>query len=307
MATKNMQHNIEAYTITSADGSSHMTFLPERGGVASSLIMPTKHGPKELLFQHDFFWQDHWHDLPGGWPFLFPVCARLERNSQSGRYLYDGKQYALKIHGFSWFMPWYVIAESHDSITLRLTANEATQRDYPFNFEVILHYHITRDTLSCQQTYINHDHHPMPYYAGFHPYLKTPPLHEGKEQVMLEYHPIKRFEYNNTFTDVIGEQALIDLPTAITHPQVNEQLTLLGDDKEVRLHYPDHSTLHITAEGLEDPDLFPYLQLYTIKEKDFFCIEHWMSFPNALNTVAGVRWLQPGTQEIGVLKLWLTE
>lgn len=307
MTTKNIQNGIETYTITSKDDSCQMTFLPERGGVASSLIMSTQHGPKELLFQHDFFWQDTWHDLPGGWPFLFPVCARLERNNQPGCYLYKCKQYSLKIHGFSWFMPWDVIAESEDSITLRLKASEATQRDYPFNFEVLLHYYITRNKLSCQQTYINHGDHPMPYYAGFHPYLKTPSPDAGKKQVMLEYHPIKRFQYNDRFTDIIGEQALFDLPVAITHPQINEQLTLLGDDKEVRLHYPNHTTLHITSEGVEDPDLFPYLQLYTIPQQSFFCIEPWMSFPNALNTVTGVRWLQPGCQETGLLTLWLTE
>lgn len=307
MAEKNIQHGMTTYTITSKDGSSHMTFLPERGGLGSSLIMPTKNGAKELLFQHDFFWEDNWHDLPGGWPFLFPVCARLERNGQRGLYLYSGKQYSLKIHGFGWFMPWEVADESCDSITLCLKANKQTLLDYPFNFEVILRYHITHGSLSCHQTYINHGNHPMPYYAGFHPYLRTPLLNEGKENVMLDYHPIKRFSYNDTLTDVIGEQALFDLPINITNPKATEQLTLLGENKETRLHYPDHSTLHITAEGLEDPDLFPYLQLYTIKEKPFFCIEHWMSFPNALNTVQGVRWLPPGEQETGLLTLWLTE
>ena len=307
MAEKNTQHSITTYTIKSTDGASQMTFLPERGGSASSLIMPTKNGAKELLFQHDFFWSDDWHDLPGGWPFLFPVCARLERNGQRGVYLYDGKQYTLPIHGFSWFMPWDVIDESEDSITLRLKASTETLRDYPFNFEIILRYHITHGSLSCHQTYINHGHQPMPYYAGFHPYLKTPDLHAGKEHVTVDYRPLKRFKYNEKFTDVIGEQPLFDLPIAITDPNATEQLTLLGEDKEARLHYPDHTTLHMTVEGLEDPNLFPYLQLYTREEKPFFCVEHWMAFPNAMNTVQGVRWLAAGEQETGLLKLWLTE
>lgn len=305
MADKKIEHGVTTYTIATEDNSTRMTFLPDRGGFGSSLIMPAKEGPREMLFQHDFFWDKEWKSFPGGWPFLFPVCARIGRDGKKGIYLYKGKQYELDIHGFGWKSKWDVIDDSDSSLTLRLQANDKTLAVYPFNFEVILRYQVDNGSLSCHQTYTNRGKEPMPYYAGFHPYLATPPAGAGKDDVMLDYKPMRRLKYNEAMTDIVGEQPLFSLPTHITNPDLLEQLTIVGVEKEVMLHFPDKSSIHIKAEGIEDRDLFSYIQLYTIEDKPFFCAEPWMSFPNALNSVDGVRWLQPGQSESGFLKLWL--
>ncbi|WP_304985964.1 hypothetical protein [Coxiella-like endosymbiont] len=42
---------------------------------------------------------------PGGWPFCFPVCARLKRQWKEGVYLFDGTLYQLKIDGFLGIFP----------------------------------------------------------------------------------------------------------------------------------------------------------------------------------------------------------
>lgn len=306
MADKKTIHDTLTYTIHSDDMSTSMTILPSRGGFGSSIIMPTKNGPREMLHQHDFFWDKEWHDFPGGWPFLFPVCARIGRDNTKGVYLYDGKQYHLNIHGFGWQSSWEVVDEADDSLAIRLQASEQTMQVYPFNFEVILRYHVKQGQVSCHQMYTNRGNNRMPYYAGFHPYLRTPEAGAGKEKVLLNYKPIRRFKYNEAMTDIIGEQPVFKLPTSITNPEILEQLTYLGEDKEVRLTLPDGVNIHLCAEGTEDQNLFSYLQLYTIEDQPFFCAEPWMSFPNAINTCEGVRWLEPGQSESGFMKLWVS-
>lgn len=280
-----------------------MSFVPEKGGAAYSLIMPNQNDEKELLYLHDFFWEKELPDLPGGWPFCFPICARLERNGIAGDYLYDGQIYNMPIHGFSWWLPWTVVLHQDHEIILSLRDNATTQRMYPFAFEVKLHYKLDNHTLQCLQTYTNHSRVPMPYYAGFHPYFLTPPAEKGKEKVMLDYKPIQRLIYNNRLTDLIGKTTLFNLPASISNPDINEQLTRVGQDKLVRLIYADGFEIQMQANGVKDPDLFPYVQLYTISEKPFFCIEPWMACPNALNTVQGVRWLKPLQSESGILTL----
>ncbi len=305
MAKKELQHSCTTYTITSQDGSTSMTLLPERGGFGSSLIMPTANGPREMLFLHDFFWEKEWTRFPGGWPFLFPVCARSMRDGTKGDYLYNGKRYNLDIHGFAWHSPWDVIDETDDSLTIRLKSSEHTLKMYPFHFEVTLRYHVKNSAVFCHQTYTNCGDARMPYYAGFHPYLRMPEAGPGKDAVQLDFKPTRRFKYNAALTDLVGEQPLFQLPTSITNPEILEQLTYLSDDKEVRLTLPDGIVIHIDATGVEDPTLFSYLQLYTIAEKPFFCAEHWMSFPNAINTIDGVRWLEAGESDEGLYKLWI--
>ena len=294
----------KSYTIHSTDGATQATFIPERGGMGSSIIMPGNSGPRELLFQHEFFWDTALTSFTGGWPFCFPVCGRLERYGEEGHYFYDGQAYTLPIHGFAWRLPWQVAEYSDNRIKLTLEDNHETLQVYPFNFTLALDYTIEPGVLLSAQTYTNRGDKPMPYYAGFHPYFSTPAFNQGKERVMLDFHPVKCLAYNKTLTDLVGERDLYAVPTAIT-ADINERLTQLGADKTTHLTFPDGDSIEMTASGIEDPDLFPYIQVYTPLEQPFICIEPWMGHPNAMNTVGTVRWLQPGQSEQGLLRLAL--
>jgi galactose mutarotase-like enzyme len=301
------QAGFEVWTIVSPEGKTRASFVPEKGGIGSSLIMTGPQGPRELLYQHDFFWEPGPVErIPGGWPYLFPVCGRLERGGTLGPYLYDGKIYKLPSHGFGPRLPWKAQRENESELVLSLSDTPATREVFPFSFEVELRYRAEDEAFICEQTYRNTGRQPLPYYGGFHPYFATPAPGQGKEHVLLDYRPVRRLVYNEHLSDVIGEDKIPQTPVSISEPNINELLTKVGSDKETRLIYPDGMTLHMSAEGVEDPDLFPYIQLYTMPEKPFFCVEPWMGCPNAMNTVSGARWLMPGQEEKGLLKLWLT-
>jgi galactose mutarotase-like enzyme len=304
MAIKSIVNGFEVYTIVADDNQTRASFVPARGGVGSSIIMSYKGIERELLFLHDNFWQPVIKDLPGGWPFLFPICARLERAGVKGNYLYDGKIYHLDIHGFSWQLPWLVINnDRNDTLTMELTSNHETLKHYPFKFRILLKYQVSASKLICKQIYTNLDNKRMPYYAGFHPYFLTPAAKQGKEKVQLDFMPIRTLQYNEQLTDIIGEKATLKMPAAITDPNINEQLSEVPHDNISTLTYPDGFKLHMQLHSEKHLRLFPYVQLYTIPEKPFFCIEPWMSFPNALNSVFGARWLMPGHSDEATLEL----
>lgn len=303
MATKKIVHFMEVYTITAPDGKTQAVFVPKKGGVCSSIVMPHGNKQRELLFLQDYFWQEQLPDLPGGLPFLFPVCARVERNGQLGNYLYDGHIYQMPMHGFAWRSQWEVIEHKADELTMCLRDTPTTRAIYPFSFEVKLTYKVSFGLLICKQIYTNRGQRPMPYYAGFHPYFLTPLPGRGKERILLEYQPTKRLHYNENFTDISGEQELFSLPVSIIQPEINEALTELAENKTIKLNFPEGFIIYMKAEGNEDLNLFPYVQLHTAPKKSFFCVEPWMGFPNAINSVQGVRWLQPGQSECGILTL----
>jgi len=298
--------SMKRYSIVSEDGKTQATIVPERGAFVSSLILPFPSGSRETLFLHDYAWQTELDDLPGGIPFLFPVCARLSRNEEEGAYLYDGKLYRLKIHGFSWFETWSVTQVTQHSIEVTLRDNANTFSYYPFHFCITLKFTVFNERLECHQTYQNNEKQKsMPYYAGFHPYFLTPDIGQGKEKVILQCHPVRQLQYNATLTDIVGEKPILKTPVVITDHSINEQLLVLGDDKLITLTFPSGDVLKINAHGIQDPNMFSYLQLYTIPNKPFFCTEPWMSFPNAMNTVSGVRFLKPGQQEEAVFQVFV--
>lgn len=291
-----MPHDSLAVSIQSPNGQISAVFLPERGGILSSL----KLAGREYLYQHDFFTASRWHDLPGAWPFCFPVCARLAYRGEQGVYLHDGKPYKMPIHGVAWWQAWTVIESSAYALTLELTDTDASRAMYPFAFSVRLQYECTNEKLLCRQYYENRSAEVMPYYAGFHPYFYVPMAE--KSQTFLSYTPVKRYVYNADYTQVIGEQPLFSLPCAVSDPILNEQLTKIVPGSPVSLTYADGRCLTLCASGVTDADLFSYVQLYTQADKPFFCIEPWMGAPNSLND-GGTQQLAPGEVSEALLTL----
>jgi len=307
MAHVATQHGLEVWTIRSADGHSRATFVPELGGLGSSLVLPAPGGPRELLHQHPFFWERAETRTRGGLPFLFPICGRLERGGAAEAYLYDGRVYRLPLHGFALRLPWEVLpGDEPDTLALRLRDTAATRAAYPFAFEVRLTWRLRADGLAGELACANTGLNAMPYNAGFHPYFLTPDPAHDKAKASMDFKPARRWVYNEQLTDVVGEQDPPRPPLSVAAPAINEMLVRLGADKEARLAWPDGWTIHLAAEGVEDPELFPFLQFYTQADQPFFCAEPWMGFPNALNTVAGARWLAPGQAEHGCLRIWTT-
>lgn len=294
-------------TLRSDDQSTQLTCYPTRGALIRSLRMNCDATPRELLFEHDFFDNAHWSDLPGGLPFLFPVCARLERDSQPGAYLYNGQLYTLDIHGFSWQTAWEVIDQLDDMCRLRLRSTADTKAHYPFNFEVLLRYQVKHNTFICHQSYTNRGDEPMPFYAGFHPYFLMPNATQGKADTQLTITPSHRLQYNDRMTDIIGSQAPLAFPHSLGDPALNEQLHYVGENNRIKLTFPDKSELHIETDGIESDDPFQYVQTYTMADKPFFCVEPWMAFPNAMNTIQGVHWLEPGANRSAQFTLYLQQ
>ena len=277
-----------------------MSFVPEKGGLATSLIFKSAQGrPRELLYLPENFNIDTYQDISLAWPFCFPFCARISRDGQYGQYLYEGQRYELPIHGFANQESWQVLVHQGNRLTLCLEDNERTRKAYPFAFKVTLDYQIEDGQLVCEQTYHNPGRAPFPYAAGFHPYFQI----ADKDQTLIQFEAEYRLQYNPTLTDIVGRLPAILSPARLSQPEVNESLHRLGANKRVTLKYPDGFSLWMEVNSSQNPDLFGYLQLYHIPEKPFFCIEPWTSFPNALNTVAGMHWLMPGESHQSTLVL----
>lgn len=307
MAIRNQEKNRTVWTLLSKDGGSQVRFIPEWGGVAFSMTVPSSAGPRELFYQHDYFWDPESVRIRGSWPYLFPVCGRMVRNGQEETYLLDGRIYRLPTHGFAPRMPWEVLdSPDADRIVLRLIDTPKTREQYPFSFEVRLEYRVEAGALICHQTVTNPGDRPLPYCCGFHPYFRTPAPGCGKENVLVDIPARRRLLYNDKLTDITGDAPPSPMPSSITNPEINETLSQIESATVCRLIYPDGFTIHLAEESSNPEPLFRYVQLYTIPEKPFFCIEHWTGHPNALNTVDGMRWIAAGAQETALFRMWTT-
>jgi galactose mutarotase-like enzyme len=305
MAAIDTREGREIRTIRAEDGLTSASFVPALGGIAHSITAPFRGVARELLFRHPFFWEEPCARTRGGWPFLFPICGRLKRDGLDGVWLHGGTRRYLPIHGFSMRLPWRVEPEPEvpDALALSLAANPDTREVYPFDFHVRLDYHIRPGALEAAMAVTNRGETPMPYYAGFHPYFLTPPPGAGKEEVRVALASAGQWLYNADKTDILGRAGAERYPASIQSPRVNETLNEVADRHQTRLEFPDGLRLGLEVTATSAPRMFPFVQLYTMPDQPFFCIEPWMGAPNALNTVFGARRLEPGATDTATLRL----
>ena len=154
MATEHPPSGLRVCAIAAADGRFRAEIVPALGGVVSSLQLPGPDGrPRECLYRHAWFWDPHTDATRGGSPVLFPVCGRLLKDGQPGRYETGGRPYVLPLHGFAMRRPWKVSDDSiPDALELRLADTAETRAMYPFPFELTLRHkpHIKRQNIADQ-------------------------------------------------------------------------------------------------------------------------------------------------------------
>lgn len=267
------QNQYKTYTLSDPSANSHVQVVPERGGI----VVSWKIGDREIFYldTERFTHQDL--SVRGGNPILFPLCGNLPNDT----YSVEGKEYKIKQHGFARELPWRVISQSEQdgaSLTIQLGSNAATKEVYPFDFEVNFTYKLRGDTLEIIQEYKNLSAIAMPFYAGFHPYF----LCNNKDKIEVQI-PSTKYEDNRTKNtiDFDGnfdfEQEEIDA----VFTNLSAKSTSVSDrDRQLQI-------------TIDYDDFFTCLVFWTVKGKNFYCLEPWSAGRNAFNTRENLTVLAP--------------
>ena len=268
------QQQYETYVLTDQDAQSQLEVVPERGGIITSWSFQGQ----DILYLDAARFADPSLSIRGGIPILFPICGNLPNNT----YTHNGENYALKQHGFARDLPWEVtdqVTNDLVSLTLILNSNEQTRAVYPFDFQLAFTYQLKGNTLEIQQRYTNHSTEPMPFSTGLHPYFFTSdksqldfeiPASQYQDQITKEVHSFDRtFDWSRDEIDVAFGQ-LSDHSASVTDT---------GRRLKITLSYSD---------------LYPTLVFWTVKGKDYYCLEPWSAPRNALNTGEHLTQLAPG-------------
>jgi galactose mutarotase-like enzyme len=268
------QQQYKTYLLTDSAAESVLEVVPERGGIVTGW---TVQGRDILYMDRERFAHPEL-SVRGGIPILFPICGNLPDST----YTHKGLTHKLKQHGFARDLPWEVssrVTQECAGITLVLESNEITRAVYPFDFKLAFSYELKGNVLEIVQRYTNHSEEPMPFSTGLHPYFLVP----DKSQLQFE---IPAVQYTNQRTQT-------------THPFTGSfdftedeidfafcQLTGLAAT------VTDHSRrLRLT---LSYNSIYATVVFWTLRDKDFYCLEPWSAPRNALNTGMHLIRLEPG-------------
>lgn len=262
------------YILTDPIAQTRLEVVPERGGI----ITRWQVRGQDLLYLDGDRFADPSLSVRGGIPILFPICGNLPNNT----YTHQGKNYTLKQHGFARDLPWTVSDSSpSDGITLTLTSNNQTYAVYPFDFELTFTYRLQGNALLIQQRYVNRSPEPMPFSTGLHPYFAVSDAASEKNQLQFDIpatqvtnqidqiqHPFSgQFDFGQTEID------------AAFRPVARQEASVTHSGHRLTLSYDA---------------IYATLVFWTIKGKDYYCLEPWSAPRNAMNTGEDLTLLQPG-------------
>jgi galactose mutarotase-like enzyme len=264
----------DTYILSDQVAQSRLEIVPERGGIVTSWQVQGR----ELLYMDTERFTQPNLSVRGGIPVLFPICGNLPNQT----YAANGQNYRLKQHGFARDQPWEVIEQQTQtgvSVTLELCSNEQTRAVYPFEFQLAFTYALRGNTLATRQRYTNHSAVPMPFSAGFHPY----------------------------FLVIAKNQLRFDLPATEAIDQSSHQIQDFANAFDFARDEIDWAFPHLTRQSASVVDLnrhtritmtysplFSTLVFWTLRGKDFYCLEPWTAGRNALNTGDRLLHLAPG-------------
>lgn len=233
----------------------------------------------------EYLWQGDPAYWTGRAPNLFPYIARLTE----GKYIYQNKEYFMKIHGFvrEAVLTHYKPAENR--IVFLLEANDSTRAIYPFEFTYEVEYAVVGNQLEVTYTVVNEDNKPMYFGVGGHPGFSVPVRGEGAfEDYYLQFETgdnLQRvgFSESNFVTGMDAYALDKDNRLPLNHHLFDhDAIVLTGARDKVTLKSDLHpGSVEVTYEGL------PYLGIWSKPGTDapYVCIEPWSSLPSRENVI----------------------
>lgn len=252
-----------------------LELVPERGGIATRWAI----ADQDIFYLDVERFQHPDKSVRGGIPILFPICGNLPDDT----YRLHGQTYHLKQHGFARNLPWQVAAQSttdNASVTLVLDSNDETRSRYPFDFQLRFTYTLEGTALTLRQEVINRSDQSMPFGLGLHPYFQV----SDKDQLQFEI-PSGAFQTKSgEAAEFAGEFDFSQDEIDVLFADLSTQVTAVIDPvKRTKL-----------AIAFTDP--YSVLVFWTVKGKDFYCLEPWSTPRNAMNTGDRLSHLAPGEQ-----------
>lgn len=234
----------------------------------------------------EYLWNGDEKYWPERAPVLFPYVGRFT----NGKYLLNGKEYEMDIHGFARKYPYNLIEKTDQILVMQLEDNEETYKMYPYHFHLFVEYKLNKKMIEITYKVLNLSDDTMYFGIGGHPGFMLP-FDEGIDfsDYYLEFRG-RSFPTQIGITEA-GFQSGMDMSFPLindkylkmSHDLFNEDSIVLKNmaDEVILKSDKGQRMVKVSYSG------FPYLGLWhTPKTKaPYLCIEPWTSLPSRQDVI----------------------
>ncbi len=221
-------------------------------------------------------------EVQGGIPVLFPFAGKcfLEGKEDYWR-LPNGDHAAMPIHGFAKDAEFEIRSIDQAGFEVEMIQTEKMRMMYPFDYTLTVIYHFLELSIQISLVLENEGRQPIPWSAGLHPYFQVP----WRKDLSLEDHKLaidakKILRYNKG--GMTSPRASAPSVQTLEDPElINSIYYELSDPSASVSLLNEEEVLRVSEVG--GPEVGSRLTFVTWTQPDqpFFCLEPWMSPPNA--------------------------
>lgn len=258
-----------------------MLEFPLRGGLQRDILWNPRTEQEKSAWIH------------GGIPILFPFAGNVWAGAQKGYYANGDSILPMPIHGLVHNKPWSVDSIGVDFVCLSFHADADTLKKYPWHFSLKFTWRINTHSLTYRADVHNRGYegsgakYPMPVSMGIHPYFKLAEPEEKKEPYLVSNGGgIQEVSPEGKEGSLIHKSS--ELPQSWQHSLYHNGIIRNFADEVPRVEF--FQKQHCLS--LEGDALTNCFVLWSLRNRDFYCIEPWMGLPNSINSGLGLRHLQ---------------
>ena len=227
----------------------------------------------------EYMWDGRPEVWSGSAPIMFPICGSLKDN----KFVFEGKEYSLKKHGYARNTVFEVEEVGDTSVTFLHRSSDKTKESYPFDYELRIKFSLDEDIVRCEAVVDNRSDRTMYFNVGFHEAYYTP---EGIEDYDVIFDENETLSASALCGPLLSRDETVFLKDAKVFPLYDRYFAIdaLVFKDGVRSHA---ATLRNRRTGRAVRVEFPDCDHFLIWHKyaaPYICLEPWNGIPDVVGS-----------------------
>lgn len=234
---------------------------------------------KSLVFDgKEYIWEGRSEVWAGSCPLLFPICGGLKDD----KYIFNGKEYTLKKHGYARFTTFEIENKTDSSVVFLHKSDIDTKKSFPFDYELRVIYTLTDKTVKIDYSVKNLTDGTMYFSIGSHEGYYTP---EGIEDYDVIFPQNETLGTYVPYGNLLSNQELPIIKDSNILPLYDKYFTvdalIFKDLKSKSATLRNRKTGKAVRVDFPDAD---YFLLWHKPNSPFMCLEPWSGIPDIVGS-----------------------
>ncbi len=288
-------------------GASTFLAMPEKGARLMHWHLTLGDGSvRDVIHWPDVKTLEDFHKVRGGNPILFPFAGRcFDAGEMSFWKTPDGKRRTMPMHGFARQGTFKITRLDARGFAAQLVPTAEDHTAYPFDYEFVVTYRFEALAIACEFTLRNLDKQPIPWSAGHHFYFSVPWGEGLKRSDYAIRIPATRTQKQDPNNGAVLPGPTIQPQENLTNPALLDTIHIGLKNNTVVFgppNSPGEVAVSLGTAKIPSPDA-AFVTWTQADDSPFYCVEPWMSPPNAPGTKTGLSWVQPGQTQSFVVEI----